>query len=226
MERIENEILEREFINNYGIHEVFEYQSTSDLDNLVKSIKDSNEILLQININNIIPFYKHRNNFKDDSEEESKYWNHIISILFMTQLKEKYNLDMVHDLEEEKKIITREPFETYQQYESALLDRNDFIEAIRNLNLDNTRVHIVIRSFNNENVWKELLNYLEDNLPFITMIYSDGDMSVGKTITKEEELPTNNYKYRNFERCEEGLTSYKLLTDKQYKKVLKNESKI
>ena len=87
METINNEILERGFQNNYSIHEVFEYQSVSTLESVIKKINQSekNEILLQININNMMPFYKLKSTLKNNDQEERKFWNHLISILFMTQ---------------------------------------------------------------------------------------------------------------------------------------------
>ena len=223
METIDNMVLERELKDNHSMHELFEYQRNSTLDGVVKTLKESNgnDILLQISINNVIPFYKFRASFLYESEEESRYWNHIISILFMSQLKEKYDLETSHEIEEEKKVMTRESFETYQLFESTLVDRNDVIEAIRKLGLENPRLHIVVSSFNNEFVWKELVNYFQDGLPFITMIYTDGNMASQKV-----SGTTEVFKYKRFVGSEEGFASQKLLLDKQYKKALKNEAKI
>ena len=219
------ENIEKELDNNRSIHEIFECQSASVIDTVIKRFKDndSNEILLQININNIMPFYKHRGNFQKESEEEARFWEHLVSILFMSQLKERHDFDIVHDIEEEKKVMTREPFEIYKQVEGALLDRNDVIETIRSLGLESPRLHIVLSSFNNELVWSELINYLNEGLPFITMIYSSGNVT---TIEKDGKPLTEKYKYKLFSRDDERLTSRRLLTDKQYKKVLKNEAKI
>lgn len=228
METIENEILERELNNNHSIHEVFEYQRVSTLDNIIKRIKasDDNEILLQINMNIMIPFYKLKATIKNDPEQESKFWNHLVSLLFISQLSEKHEINTLHDIEVEKKIMTREPFDGYHKYEDIIVNRNDVIEAIKGLKLDNPRLHIIIRSFNDECIWKELVHYLGDKLPFVTMIYSDGNMPVWRIDSEEEKELTELYKFKNFDGNEEGIGSDKLLTDKQYKKVLKNEAKI
>lgn len=228
METINNEILEREFQNNYSIHEVFEYQSVSTLESVIKKINQSekNEILLQININNMMPFYKLKSTLKNNDQEERKFWNHLISILFMTQLEEKYGVDSLHNIEVEKKLMTREPFENYSKYENIIINRNDVIESIKKMNLDGLRLHFIIRSFNDECIWKELVYYLGDKLPFVTMIYSDGNMPAWRIDSEEEKELTDLYKFKSFEGLEEGIGSDKLLTDKQYKKVLKNEAKI
>ena len=230
MEKIENEFLEREFNNNHEVHEIFKYQRNEDIDNLEKNILESNgnEILLKININNIMPFLKHKSNIEKDSEEEEKFWNHVVSILFMSQLDDKYKIESVHNVDEEKKIITRDNFDVYQKVESSLINRDDVIELIRNLNLDNPRLHIIITYFNNENVWKELVNYLEDDLPFITMIYSESDLFRFKEEDAEindMDYPSDLYSYKVFKKSEEGIESNRLKISKN-NSVLLYEKKI
>lgn len=226
MEKLDNKYLEREFNNNYQVHEIFKYQKHGTLDTLIKNIKEKHEPLLEIDINNIMPFYKHRNNFEFESIEEYNFWNHVISILFMQELSDNYNIETNHDVLAEKKIITRDSFEEYQKYESILINRNDVIETIKNLNLDTKRLHIVLRYVNNEFIWKELVNYLEDDLPFITMIYSDSDIYRFKVNGKEIEcgFPTDVYKYKMFEKDKEGYESYRLESSKN--DCLKYEKKI
>ena len=226
MEKIDNEYLEREFNNNYKVHEIFKYQGHATLDTLIKKIKDSNEILLEINNNNITPFYKHRENFEFESIEEYSFWNHIISVLFMQELSDSYDIETNHDILLEKKILTGESFEDYQKYEKILINRNDVIEAIKKLNVDKKRVHIVLRFVNNEFIWKELVNYLEDDLPFITMIYSDSDIYRFTVNGKGNEcgFPTDVYKYIMFEKDKKGYESYRLEDSKNG--CLKYEKKI
>lgn len=226
MEKLDNEFLDREFNNNYQVHEIFKYQKHRTLDTLKKNIKENDELLLEIDINNIMPFYKHRNNFDFESIEEYNFWNHVVSVLFMQELSENYNIYTNHDILTEKKILTRDSFEEYQKYESILINRNDVIETIKNLNLDNKRIHIVLRFVNNEFIWKELVNYLEDDLPFITMIYSDSDIYRFKVERNEMEcgFPTDEYKYKIFDKNKEGYESYRLENSKN--DYLKYEKKI
>lgn len=216
MEKIDNEFLEREFNNNYQVNEIFKYQRHRALDKLMRNIKEKNELLFEIDINIIMPFYKHRNNFEFESEEEYNFWNHALSILFMQELSENYNIETKHDILTEKKILTREDFEEYQKYEDVLINRNDVIEAIKQLNLDSNRIHIVLRFVNNEFIWKELVNYLDEDLPFITMIYSDSDIYRFKVNGKnhEEGFPTDIYKYKIFDKEREGQESYRLENSK------------
>ena len=163
-----------------------------------------------------MPYYKHRGNFTYESEDEYKFWEHVISTLFMSELKEKYNIVTLHDIDTEKRILTRDNFEEYKKREELLLDRNDVIETIRQLNLESNRIHIVLSFVNNEFIWKELVNYLEDDLLFITMIYSDGDYRL-KGI---EDV----YKYIIFDKDREGRESYRLENSKNG--CLKYEKKI
>lgn len=213
MEKIDNEKLEREFNNNKTSHEVFEHQRTGTLDVLEKRIKDNNEVLFQLSINNIMPFYKHKGHFVDGSKEETRFWNHVVAILFMTELRNRDGLDTCHDIDEEKKIITREDFDIYEKVEDALLDRADVIETIKKLG--SPRIHIIARYFNNQDVWKEVLSYLGEDLPFVTMIYSDGEINV----------PESTYTYIHYDKQEEGL-HYKKNASKALIKVLNEEEKI
>lgn len=224
---LENKYLEREFNYNYQVHEIFKYQQHRTLDTLIKKINEKKELLLEIDINAIMPFYKHRNNFEFESDEEYDFWDHVISNLFMQELNEKYKIVTLHDIETEKRILTRDSFKEYEKRKGLLLDRNDVIETIRQLNLDSNRIHLVIRFVNNEFIWKELVNYLDDDLPFITMIYSDSDIYRFKVDQKEfngQNLPTNVYKYKIFDKDKEGHESYRLEESKNG--ILKYEKKI
>ena len=224
---MENVFLEREFNNNHEVHEIFKYQRNEDIDDLEKMVteSDDNEILLKININNIMPFLKHKSNIEKDSEDEEKFWNHVVSTLFMSQLNDKYKNESIHNIDEEKKVLTRDEFDVYQKVESALINRDDVIESIRNQNIDNPRLHIIINYFNNENVWKELVNYLEDDLPFITMIYSESDLFRFKEENAEindMDYPSDLYSYKVFKKSEEGIESNRLKTNRL--KISKNNS--
>jgi len=201
---MDNKILERELNNNYEYNEIFTYQRYGTLESVSDVVKENKELLFEININNIIPYYKHRSKFKYESEEEYRFWNHIISILFITELKEKYDIDILHYIDEEKKIVTKNEFDDYLKYEHILLNREDVIEILKKLNIK--RLHLIVRYVNNEYIWKEIVNYLQNDLPFITMIYSDGDIyKTKKDGIGETSFVEDVYGYKKFDRYEEGI---------------------
>ena len=210
--------IKRELKNNYSSHEVFNYQGKNALEEVDKYVKEngSNNILFEININNMMPYYKHRTEFTSESQDEEKYWNHVVSILFFNQLKENYGIDNHSDLDTQKKIMTREEVSEYYKAEPALLNRNDVIEAIKELNIP--RVHIVVRSLNNEPVWKELVNYLQDDLPFKTMLYSEGEIPKVKVDVAglDEKVPFEEaYSFILFDKQDEGTKTKKRQVDQK-----------
>ena len=71
-----------------------------------------------------------------------------------------------------------------------------------------------------------MVNYLEDDLPFITMIYSDSDIYRFTVNGKGNEcgFPTDVYKYIMFEKDKKGYESYRLEDSKNG--CLKYEKKI
>ena len=221
---MENKILEKELNENYESHEIFLHQSYETLNSIEKIIDEKNEILLEINMNNIMPYYNLRTNFKNESDGENNLWDHIISILFMTELKGKYNIDLARNIDEEKRIMTKGSIDTYLYTEDLLSNRSNIINIIRELEID--RIHIIIRHVNNEFIWKELFNYFDDELGFITMIYSDSNIGDIKVVKDGIiDLPTNLYSYKSFidNNDYEISNGYK---NNIKKKVLINEKKI
>lgn len=221
---MENKILEKEINENYGHHEIFLHQSYETLNSIEKIIDEKNEILLEININNIMPYYNLRTKFKYESIEENDLWNHIISILFMTELKGKYNVDLARNIDEEKRIMTKGSVDTYLYSEDLLSNRNHIFNIIRELEKD--RIHIIIRHVNNEFIWKEIFNYFDDELGFVTMIYSDSNIGDIKVVKDEIfDLPSNLYSYKSFDENNDYELSNKYQNNIK-KKVLINEKKI
>lgn len=186
------EYLEEEFNNNHSIGEIFKNQRHDTLDSLVDRVNNSNEdIVLQISLNNIMPLLKHKNNIKD-TDEEKLYWDNVVSILLMNELVEKYGTNTSHNLDDEKRIMTRGEYEEYKSVQNGIVNHNDIIESIRSLN--NPRVHIILECVKNENIHNELISYLDGNLDFVTTIYTDGEITVNN----------QDIDYVLFDRNEEG----------------------
>ena len=170
---MDNEILKEELFKNNTEHEVFKRQKHSTLNEVVKHVKEYNgrNFLVELNINSIVPFIN-----RSDLKDQDDYWEHVVSLLFMNELDYRYNIKSNHSLDDEKRILSRGSKEEYNKYEEALLDRNDVIESINNVGIEYPRLHIIIEYINNDNIWNELVNYLANDLPFATMIYTDGEM--------------------------------------------------
>ena len=206
---MDNKYLENEIKNNHESHEVFKRQRHSDLDKIT-DYTDKNDIVLNITVNNIVPFIS-----KSDNREKENYWNHSVSLILMNELNYRYGIKTNHDLEEEKRIITRADNNEYNRLDSIVINRDDVIETIRNLNLDNPRFHIILNYINKDEIWTELFNYFQDDLPFITMIYSDNDIP-GMVDKEYNEL---NYEYIIFDKEDDGIVNHPLKAKTYEKKI-------
>jgi hypothetical protein len=81
-------------------------------------------------------------------------------------------------------LYLRQRIEDYQRAESILVNRNDVIETIKELQLTNPRLHIVLSYINNEGVIGEVLSYIDETIPFPVNIYSDGEIPEERYINK------------------------------------------
>lgn len=216
---MENKFLDRELRTNHYYNEIFKRQKHNDLDTLIMNLKISGkDVIFELNINNAIPFCKNGSIFEPNSEEEKNYWNHVVALLFMNQLKEKYDIESDHNLEDEKRIITRLPQEEYLKYEDCLVNRDDIVQEIKKLPLLSPRVHIIVRYINSDSIWKELINYFDSDIPLITMIYTDGEMPI--EISEEIKQKTNPFYI--FNKDEDG----EFIIQKSKNKGLIHEKKI
>jgi hypothetical protein len=159
-------------------HEVLN-ELTEQLESMSK-----NEILFEIDLNKVVPFNRLRNIIKENNMDIDTFWNHTVSLLFMNTLYEKYFIKTKHNLDEERKILVRDSIEDYQRAESILVNRNDVIETIKELQLTNPRLHIVLSYINNEGVIGEVLSYIDETIPFPVNIYSDGEIPEERYINK------------------------------------------
>ena len=199
-------------IRNDG-NAVFKHQQRDTLNGISDLLQGmpKKEILFEIDVNQIVPFYKLRNNFKDDDNVDDTYWNHVISLLFMNSLYEKYFIETKHDLEEERKILVRDNVEEYYQREARLVTRDDVINTIGELNLDEPRIHIVLKYVNNENVIDEVINYLDNDIPYTVKIYADGEI--------QEEKLRNRRSVKVYDREDAGLDIKEILGQSYEKKI-------
>ena len=167
-------------------NEIYKKQNHEVLNELTEQLESmsKNEILFEIDLNKVVPFNKLRNIIKENNMDIDAFWNHTVSLLFMNTLYEKYFIETKHDLDEERKILVRDSIEDYQRAESILVNRNDVIETIKELQLTNPRLHIVLRYINNEGVIDEVLNYIDESIPFPINIYSDGEIPEERYINK------------------------------------------
>lgn len=212
MKDLENKVLEREINNNHDTNEVFIHQNKAVLSDLEDNLRESNnEIVLDIDINNIMPFYRLKTRMKQEEMEDNNFWSHVVSILFMQDLLNRYEIKTNHNIDEEKKVLSRDDIDDYFKIESVLASRDDVIESIKSLNLSNPRVHIILKYMTNEEVIEESLHYLEEGLPFITMIYYDGEIPIDKIDGK--------YNAKVFDHMEEGVLTHKEVNKTYEKKI-------
>ena len=209
MKELDSKILERELRDNHDTHEIFKHQSRILLSDLEDNLKESNEIVLNINLNSIMPFYRLTTKMKHEEYEDENFWQHAVSVLFMQDLKDRYNVETIHNLAEEKKVLTRVDIEDYSKVENVLINRNDVIEAIKSLNP--SRVHIILEYMKNDDVIEEVLHYIDEDIPFVTMIYYDGEIP--------EEIINGKYHAKVFDYTEEGVLTHKEVNKTYEKKI-------
>lgn len=193
MEIIDNEYMEEELDNNHSIGEVFKNQRHTTLDSLTKKIENNeNDILVNISINNIVPFLKRGQETTELYDDP--YWDSVVSLIIMNELKEKYGASTYHNLDVEKVLLTRAPLNEYVNNRYCMVSMEDVVYSISEMNLTNPRVHIILEQVKNDNIINELCRYLDGNLPFVTMIYSDGEVIVN----------SDKYDYMLFDKYEDG----------------------
>ena len=177
-----NEYVINSITRNNRDNEVFKHQQHETINGISEVIEHmpKSEVLFEIDFNQIVPFNKLRSNFKEDDNVDDIFWNHVISLLFINTLYEKYFIETKHDLEDERRILTRDNVEEYFYREQGLVNRDDVIKTIGELNLDEPRLHVVLKYVNNENVIGEVMNYLNDDIPYPVKVYSDGEIQDDK----------------------------------------------
>lgn len=229
-----NKFLERELKQNKTNHEIFKNQKYGDLRKVKEILENKNslqDILIEFDIdtiNNVHLLYC----FPYDSYDQKRIWEHFVSIEIMKKLEEKYLVNSDHDLSEEEKYILSgniDNTEDYLKVEEVLLNRNDVLETIKNLNLLDLRLHFLIRWCKSSCLCDEISNYLREDLPFVTMVYSDYPfytVQVKPDGYKEKHYIWEVYDYIEFNEFNEGCSSNKtrrkkVLPDIPKQKVLK-----
>lgn len=205
-----NKHLERELKNIISKHEVFEvqtYQDLNSIDPFLKNNKISTEVLIEFDdekIANSRLLYT----FPYNSYENNLIWDQFIAIQVMKKLRIALNLDYDYDLEEQEQIIYNSSKETYFNYEKDFTSSNDIKTLISMVNTP-IRLHFLIKWYRSECLFDALSTYLENNLPFTTMIYSGVSFNVKKLHQPEhieKELPN----YVLFNKFETGKSSVKI----------------
>lgn len=201
MKDIDNKFVKEELENNYETNDIFKHQRHSTISQIEDYLKENgtNEILLDIDINNITPFLKLGTLLKDDDE----YWNHVVALLFMQDLEFKYNYKTDHEIDAEKRILSRD-IESYEDLKHLIINKNDVFDSIKRNNPDAKRIHIILKYINNENIIDEVLNYIDEESTFTTMIYSDSELPIDKIY--------NRYKVKVYDKDEDGVLIYKVKT--------------
>ena len=201
MKDIDNKFVKEELENNYETNDIFKHQRHSTISQIEDYLKENgtNEILLDIDINNITPFLKLGTLLKDDDE----YWNHVVALLFMQDLEFKYNYKTDHEIDAEKRILSRD-IESYEDLKHLIINKNDVFDSIKRNNPDAKRIHIILKYINNENIIDEVLSYIDEESTFTTMIYSDSELPIDKIY--------NRYKVKVYDKDEDGVLIYKVKT--------------
>ncbi len=196
----------------YQIEEVLQKEETCSEDEV-----NATDILLTIDVQTLDEYTKNITKLcllkisGKDLVTRRAFWNHLVALLFMRQLSQKYSVqgDHIDLLDEEELYFTEKSFEDYLSVESELVSREDVFKAIENLNLPKPiRVHIILKT-ETQGLDDEISYYLQTEYPFITMVYSESG-NVGNITTWDENghftVDTRQYIY--FDRGELSEDTY------------------
>ncbi len=180
---VRSRIITEELNNNYEKNEIFFGYPTS----MINAIKDvliktnENEIVIDLTEQELKRLSKHTSpnrlgkcNILLGTPEMLEFWNHLIALIIMKELEKRYNFKCSHDLEEEEKYFTEKSYKEYKKVSDTLVTREDVFNTIDSLCLISPRLHI-IRRYPLLAEECEVDCYLQDEHPFITMIYSDSE---------------------------------------------------
>ena len=180
---VESCVIAEELNNNFEKNELFFGYPTSTIDAVKEALKNTNDndIVVELNKETLERLDKHacpygnmcRLHMYYGTDERVMFWNHLIALLIMKQLENQYHFNCGHDLDEEEKYFTEKTYEEYAKVADTLVTREDVFKTIQSLCLNNPRLHILSRYSLGEE--SEIDNYLQDEYPFVTMVYSDGD---------------------------------------------------
>lgn len=224
-----NKHLEKELKYNKKNHEIFQNQEYRDLKEITEVLhnqSNSNDLLVEFSPENHgrIPLLY---TFPFDSYEHKRIWEHFIALEIMKNLTEKYQVDVGHNLKEEELLLQSgniDKQDNYLNHEENIVNRNDVLTTIKELNLPNLRIHFLIRWCKSSSLCDEISNYLEDNLPFITMVYHDFPfytVQVKPDGYNERHWIWEVYDYIKFDELEQGVDSSKI----RIKKILPEREK-
>lgn len=212
---INNNLL-RELKKNKVKHEIFEnqvYTDLIDIEKILKSQTETNDILIEFNdevLNKAPLLYT----FPYDSYENDKIWEQFVALEIMKEINKKCNVSTNHNLSEEEKVIYSNDEEDYLKAEEFLLTKDEVIETLTNLGLSNLRIHFLIKWCQSECLCSKINEYLELNLPFVTMIYTDEvfyNIEKENEITSEKEFTINAYQYTRFNDTDEGINTFDMV---------------
>lgn len=192
-----NKYLERELKTNISNHELFECQTGDDLDN-IKTFLEKRNLITEIIVNfdtekienslllNIFPY---------ESEENRLIWNQFVAIQIMKELKKELNLEVDKDLEEQETIIYKGSKEDYFNYEKNI-PTSENIKMLINIVNTPIRIHLILKWYTNKYLHNAISEYLEHDLKFNTMVYSDRYL---------EKIENSKISYIKFNKLEEGI---------------------
>ena len=195
----------QELADNYEYNEIFDIHTVRSFGSLIEVLNklSNNNILLLFDDERVVDEYdRHRiqliqMGWKQYESERLTYYNHLVALLALLQLRERYPIQSDHDLDEEALYFTEKSYEEYLGVEDILVTREDVFKAIESINLKDKRLHIVLRC---RAINDELGHYLQNEYSFITMIYTDCGVStyITDTDVKGNKI-LKDYKYRRFE---------------------------
>lgn len=191
-----NKYLERELTKNISNHELFECQTYNDLDN-IKPFLEKNNLLTEIIVE--IDYKKIENSlllniFPYESNENKLIWRQFIAVQIMKELRKELYLKRSKELEEQETLIYKGTKEDYLNYQKTIPIDCDIKELISLVNTP-IRIHLIIKCYNDKYMYEAISEYLESDLCFNTMVYSDRYLT---------QLEKNKIKYIKFNKLTEG----------------------
>ena len=219
---IETDIIREELLGNFEKNAVFEVYRAAILSKIERVLRkeatgsaeevEGTDILLTLEEQAISEHIDHA--YREDmygisvpiTLRKRAFWNHLVAILFMRQLKKAYpsiQSDHLDLLDEEESYFTEKEFEDYLEVESQLITREDIFKSIEDLKLPApVRLHIVVNAAHHS-LDDEISYYLQDSYPFTTMVYVErGNIGYITTWDENRQPVCETRKFKYFKRGE------------------------
>ena len=209
---MDNIYLLKEVKKNYDCHEVFSNQTLEDMERLFNYFnvyQNCCDVVIDINSFDISSDMLYGKNF----DEISGVWERFIDIKIMKAISKKLGVLSFHNLFLEEELFSYKAAAMYNKLEKYLITKDEIIELMKKSGMTLVRLHIIANGYQNTPLYRVLARYMEEDVPFVTMIYTNDDFFARYSVKEKIQFIVND-KYKIFDRkrlisCDKGIVRKK-----------------